>query len=185
MTISFKISAYILLTVNCTEGFKSPIFIFIQSKSLHRHPKTFHMKTSNVAECTSTSHRSMNEWMMHLYSALLCIAVHPKFFTVMRGVSPQPPPVCSIHLDEATAATAQRRQCAHHTPATGGEERVIEPIKWMGIIRRPWWSEAGIWPGHRGYTPTLYDECHGIFNDHRESGPRFNVSSKRRCFLTV
>ncbi len=38
----------------------------------------------------------------------------------------------------------------------------------------------GIWPGHRGYTPTLYDECHGIFNDHRESGPRFNVSSERR-----
>ncbi len=23
--------------------------------------------------------------MMHLYSALLCIAVHPKHFTIMRG----------------------------------------------------------------------------------------------------
>ncbi len=53
------------------------------------------------------------------------------------GVSPQPPPVCSIHQDDATAATVQRRQCSHHTPATGGEEREIEPIKWMGIIRRP------------------------------------------------
>ncbi len=62
--------------------------------------------------------------MMHLYSALLCIVVHPKRFTIMWGwVSPQPPPVCSIHLDDATAATGQRRQCAHHTPATGGEER--------------------------------------------------------------
>ncbi len=39
------------------------------------------------------------------------------------GVSPQPPSVCSIHLDDATAATEQRRQCAHHTPATGEEER--------------------------------------------------------------
>ncbi len=39
------------------------------------------------------------------------------------GVSPQPPLVCSIHLDDATAATGQRRQYAHHTPATGGEER--------------------------------------------------------------
>ncbi len=39
------------------------------------------------------------------------------------GVSPQPPPVCSIHLDDAAAAIGQRRQCAHHTPATGGEER--------------------------------------------------------------
>ncbi len=54
--------------------------------------------------------------MMHLYSTLLCIAVHPKRFTIMwggGGVSPQPPPVCSIHLDDATAATGQRRQCAH------------------------------------------------------------------------
>ncbi len=59
--------------------------------------------------------------MMHLYSALLCI-VHPKRFTLMWGVS-QPPPVFSIHLDDATAATGQRRQCAHHTPDTGGEER--------------------------------------------------------------
>ncbi len=61
---------------------------------------------------------------MHLYSAL-CIVVHPKRFTIMwgGGVSPQPPPVCSIHLDYATAATGQRHQCAHHTPATGGEER--------------------------------------------------------------
>ncbi len=35
----------------------------------------------------------------------------------------------------------------------------------------------GIWPGHRGYIPTLYEKCHGIFNYHRKSGPRFNVSS--------
>ncbi len=44
---------------------------------------------------------------------------------------------------------------------------------------------GGIWPGHRGYTPTLYEKCHGTLNDHRESGPRFNVSSERRCLLTV
>ncbi len=42
--------------------------------------------------------------MMNLYSALLCIVVHPKRFTIMcvcgGGVSPQPPPVCSIHLEK-------------------------------------------------------------------------------------
>ncbi len=27
----------------------------------------------------------MNEWMMHLYSAFLCIVVHPKRFTIMLG----------------------------------------------------------------------------------------------------
>ncbi len=37
----------------------------------------------------------------------------------------------------------------------------------------------GIWPGHRGYTPTIYEKCHGIFIDHRESGLRFNVSFER------
>ncbi len=29
------------------------------------------------------------------------------------------------------------------------------------------------WPGCRGYTPTLFEGHPGIFNDHRESGPRF------------
>ncbi len=47
------------------------------------------------------------------------------------------------------------------------------------------WPMGGIWPEHRGYTLTLYDECHGILNDHRESGPRFNVSSKRRLCTFV
>ncbi len=35
-------------------------------------------------------------------------------------------------------------------------------------------------------THLLFFEGHpGIFNDHRESGPRFNVSSEGRCLLTV
>ncbi len=33
-------------------------------------------------------------------------------------------------------------------------------------------------------TPLLFFEGHaGIINDHRESGPRFNVSSEGWCFL--
>ncbi len=96
----------------------------------------------------------MNEWMRHLYSALLCMVVHPKRFTIIWGGSLQPPPVCSIHLDDATAATGQRRQCAHHTPATGGEEREIEPIKWMGIIGRPWLTRAS--GGNLARTPGLH-----------------------------
>ncbi len=46
---------------------------------------------------------------LHLYSALY-----------RKGESLQPPPVCSIHLDDVTAAIL--RHNAHHTPATGGEE---------------------------------------------------------------
>jgi len=30
----------------------------------------------------------------------------------MSGVSPYPSPVCSIHWDDATAATEQRHQCS-------------------------------------------------------------------------
>ncbi len=91
-----------------------------------------------------------------------------------------------------------------HTSYRWREERVIEPIKWMrsphtsyrwrgeivkelikcmGIIKRPWLTRAS--GGNLARTPTLYEKFHGIFNDHRESGPRFNVSSERRCFLTV
>ncbi len=74
-----------------------------------------------------------------------------------------------------------------HTSYRWRGEREIEPIKWMGIIRRPWLIRAsgGNLARTPGLHPTLYEKCHGIFNDHRESGPRFNVSSERRCLLTV
>ncbi len=55
-----------------------------------------------------------------LYCVLLCTQ---STLQSCGGVSPQLPPVCSIHLDDATAATGQRRQCVHHTPAAGEEER--------------------------------------------------------------
>ncbi len=52
---------------------------------------------------------------------------------------------------------------------------------WEAMIDKGQWREFG---QDTGVTPLLfYDECHGIFNDHRESGPRFNVSSERRCFF--
>jgi len=35
-----------------------------------------------------------------------------------------------------------------------------------------------------GVTPLLFNKkCHGILNDHRESGPRFNVRCERQCFF--
>ncbi len=131
----------------------------------------------------------MNEWMYEwcIYIALYCVLLYTQSaLQSYEGVSLQPPPVCSIHLDDATAATGQRRQCAHHTPATGGEERESEPIKWMGIIRRPWLTRAS--GGNLARTPGLHPYSlrwvsWDYFNDHRESGPRFNVSSERQCFL--
>ncbi len=57
----------------------------------------------------------MNEWCIYI-ALLLCIAVHPKCFTIMwgGGVSPQPPPVCSIHLDDAVSSLS----CVSCVPAS-------------------------------------------------------------------
>ncbi len=41
------------------------------------------------------------------------------------------------------------------------------------MINKGQWREFGQDTG--GNTPTLYEKCHGIFYDYRESGPRFNV----------
>ncbi len=111
----------------------------------------------SILNAKLTGRKKFNEWMMHLYSALLCIAVHPKRFTIMWGVSSQPPSVCSVHLDDATAATGQRRQCAHHTPATGGEEResLSQSSGWglLGVIDKGQWWEFG---RDTGVTPLLF-----------------------------
>ncbi len=67
--------------------------------------------------------------------------------------------------------------------------------RWRGGVMKPIsvWGWLGGHDGQRpmgkfdqdtGVTPLLFFERHpGIFNDHRESGPRFNVSSEGRCFL--
>ncbi len=57
-----------------------------------------------------------NNNSLHLYSAFL--GTQSAFHR--RGESPRPPPMCSIHLDDATAAIL--RQNTPHTPATGGED---------------------------------------------------------------
>jgi len=66
-----------------------------------------------------------------------------------------------------------------HTSLLVERRQSDEANQCMGTIR-PWWSEANgeIWTGCRGYTPTLFKRYPEIFNDHRESGPRFNVSSE-------
>ncbi len=66
----------------------------------------------------------MNEWCFYIVLYCLLLYTQSALQSCGGGVSPQPPPVCSIlHLDAVTAATGQLRQCAHHTPAIGGEKR--------------------------------------------------------------
>ncbi len=66
--------------------------------------------------------------LLHLYSNFLG-ALHSK-----GAVSPHPPPMCSFHLDDATAAIL--RQNAHHTPAYWWRwDRVMKPISVWGWLR--------------------------------------------------
>ncbi len=124
---------------------------------------------------------------MHLYSALLCIAVHPKCSTIMWGglssttTSVQHPLGWCKGCHRTTAPVR-----SPHTSSTCGEERESKSQSsgWGLLGGHDWQAPVeGIWPGHWGYTPTLYEKCHTIFNDHKESGPQFNVSSERRCFF--
>ncbi len=64
--------------------------------------------------------------LLHLYSAFL----GPQSALHRRGESPHPPPVCSIHLDDATAAIVH--QNAHHTPAYWWRG-VMNPIGRYGV----------------------------------------------------
>ncbi len=53
---------------------------------------------------------------------------------------------------------------------------------WLGVHdgQRP----VGEFDQDAGVTPLLFFEGHsGIFNDHRESGPRFNIAFEGRCFF--
>ncbi len=105
----------------------------------------------------------MNEWC--IYIALYCVFLYTQsalqscVFVCVGGwgLSPQPPPVCSIHLDDAMAVTGQRRQCAHHTPATGGEERERESQSSVwGLLGGHDWQRPVELGQDTGVTPLLF-----------------------------
>ncbi len=150
---------------------------------------SFCTSTAGIPFMNKSSYIGTNEWMMHLYSALLCIVVHPKHFTIMGGGGLSWNTTSVLHplgwCYSCHSTTAPVR--SPHTSYRWRGERVIEIFSGWGLLGGH--DRQGpvvvIWPGHRGYTPTLYENCDEIFNDHRESGPWFNISSERRCFLTV
>ncbi len=97
-------------------------------------------------------HFRTREWMIHLYSALLCITVHLKRFTIMRGG----------HSSITTSVLMRRQPQYHgtsaHTSYRWRGERVKEPIKWIKLnpfklpvnrflwlvfrMERIWWTRA-------------------------------------------
>ncbi len=134
----------------------------------------------------------MNEWC--IYIALYCVLLYTQSALqscrgsllnhhqcaastwVMRRLPQDNAPVRSPHTSYRWRGERDSYQVDISTQSSGWG--LLGGHDWQGPVK-------GIWPGHRDYTPTLYEKCHGIFNDHRESGPRFNVSSEGRCFFTV
>ncbi len=109
--------------------------------------------SQNSFELNWSNNKNNNNNLLHLYSAFL----DTQRLYIVRWISPHDAaPVCSIHLDDATAAIL--RQNAHQTPAYWWRGDRDEANQFMEMIRRPWWSEANqeIWPGCWGYTSTLF-----------------------------
>ncbi len=95
-----------------------------------------------------------NNNLLHLYSTFLDTqsALHSGGGVSSSTTSVQHPPGWCDGSHSAperpphTSLLMERRWCD-------------EANQCMGMIRRPWWSEANgqIWPGCQGYTPTLYE----------------------------
>ncbi len=115
-------------------------------------------------------HQGNLEWwwrMMHLYSTFLCIVVQPKRFTIIWGGGGGGGG--GVLSSTTTSVQHPLRWCdgCHRTtapvrsPQTNYRwrwDRVIEPIKWMGIIKRPWLTRAsgGNLARILGVTPLLF-----------------------------
>ncbi len=118
--------------------------------------------------------------------------VHKALFWVLKALYMDGGNLFNNHQCAASTWMMRRQPYCTRMPTThqliGGEE-----TEWwsqsvdMWIIRRPWWSESNgwIWPGCRSYSLLCFEGHPGIFNDHRESESRVNISSKGRCLLTV
>ncbi len=84
------------------------------------HPKTKIMSLITHPSCHSKPVRPLIIIIHYIYIALSAFSKHSKH----QGVSPQPPPVCSIHLDDATAAILRQTHTTHQL--TDGEETVMK-----------------------------------------------------------
>ncbi len=96
----------------------------------------------------------MNEWL-HLYSAFIVYCHTPKALYNHVGGHSSTTTSVQHPLDDATAATGHGTSALTNTQLqVERREREIEPIKLMGIIRRPWLTRAS--GGNLARTPGLY-----------------------------
>ncbi len=107
------------------------------------------------------------DFIHKIISAIIIIIIiryiYIALFWVLKALYIEGGNLLNYHQCAASTWMMRRQPYCARTPTThqliGGEE-----TEWWtqsadtGMIRRPWWSEANrqIWPGCRGYTPTLF-----------------------------
>ncbi len=95
------------------------------------------------------------KWMMHLYSALLCIAVHQKLCIIMGRGS-----LLNHHQCAESTWMMRRLPQDNGTSVLTTRQLQVErreshrAIKWMGIIRRLWLTRAS--GGNLARTPGFH-----------------------------
>ncbi len=107
-----------------------------------------------------------NNNLLHLYSAFLDTqsALHSKGAISSSTTNVQHPPGW---CDGSHSAP----ECPPHTSLLVERRQSDAANQCMGMIRRPWWSEASglVWPGCRGYTPTVENLYYYKFDSRERS----------------
>ena len=99
----------------------------------------------------------MNEWMMHIYSALLCIVVHPNRFTIMWGG------LLSHHQCAASTWMMQQQPQDYgasalttHQLQVERRERQSQSSGWGLLGGHDWQRPRGQFGQDTGVTPLLF-----------------------------
>ncbi len=105
--------------------------------------RIFFIITPVFSVAWSFRNHNLFEWMMHLYSAFIVYCHTPKaLYNHVGGLSST---TTSVQHPLGWCDGSHRTTAPVHSPHTSYRwrgERVIEPIKLMGIIRRPWLTRS-------------------------------------------
>ncbi len=129
----------------------------------------------------------MNEWS--IYIALYCVLLYTQ--SALQSYSGS----LLNHHQCAASTWMMRRQPQHNSASALTTHQLqverreshranqVDGDYWEAMIDKGQWREFG---QDTGVTPLLFTmSVMGFFNDHRESGPRFNVSSERRIYYNA
>ncbi len=158
-----------LIPLSSSSSVDRQVLINVEASAISQDERKFGFIFTKISVHKAFGWRKKKDQGAWIRSPVLsvCLRPPPQFFFAPAATAPHPTPVCSINLDDVTAAIV--RQNAHHTPAYWWRgDRLMKPIRIWGLLG-----------GHDGQRSMGdFGQDVGIFNDHRESGPRFNVSPK-------